>query len=295
MKIIKCILFCCISLILSSCLGEDRSDCPTARLTFSYLGDTNDPAMFANNIHFVTLMVYNKNQQLVMTRELSKHDLMNFQGVTLALASGNYQIICWGNINQHNEQLSGHESLLVGRLHHSSLTTDRQIPTNSHLYYGSYQLEIPEKRFAEGDIRFCGAHINMEIFVRNMSASNAPNKWPVIEAHNLMPQYNMEMKSAMPYATTYYPETEYNTDWRVHQILFQTLNFGDDNPVIINLKDNNGISKCKVDLKQYMADNKISVDDKNEATVPILFEFTDVGVEIKLPEWIVNNVDPETR
>ena len=73
------------------------------------------------------------------------------------------------------------------------------------------------------------------------------------------------------------------------------LNFQDENPVIIESKDQIEQPGYKIELKTYMADNKISVNGKNEATIPILIEYTDLGIEVKLPEWIVNEVQPGTR
>ena len=110
-----------------------------------------------------------------------------------------------------------------------------------------------------------------------------------------MPQYNMEMISVQPYSTSYYPETSFNKERGVSQTLFQVLRFNDDNPVSIEVKGSGGESKCNIELKKYMADNKISVNGKNEATVSVLVEDTDLGVEIKLPEWIINEVTPGTK
>ena len=100
------------------------------------------------------------------------------------------------------------------------------------------------------------------------------------------------MAFTMPYATTYYPETTYNIERKLSQTLFQVLNFRDDNAISIDIKNPDGELKCTVDLKKYMTENNISVNNKNEATVQILVEFTDLGTIIKIPEWLINEVIP---
>lgn len=296
MKKIKAILLCCISsLLFFSCIKEDMSDCPpqvNVQLTFSYIGDTGEPSMFARCIDYVTLMVYNANERLVLNRNIYKNELMKLQGAELYLEPGDYRIICWGNSHEYTQFIQC-ESFAEGRLQYPSLTDGIKIPTNSHLYYGSYEIKVPGHGMTEGDIPFYGAHINIEVYVRGMSSIDTYDKWPLIEAHNLMPQYNMEMTATKPYSTTYYPETTYNRERNVNQALFQVLRFNDNNPVSVEIKNQAGESLCTVGLKEYMIANKISVNGKNEATIPILIELSELGVEVKVPEWIVNEVSPE--
>ncbi len=52
-------------------------------------------------------------------------------------------------------------------------------------------------------------------------------------------------------------------------------------------------AKATVNLEKYMIDNNISVDGRNEATVRLLFEFTDLGVTVTIPGWTGGDVDPE--
>lgn len=298
MNKLKSILLCSLAFILLSCIREDLSECPppiNLELTFSYRGDMDDPSMFVHHIDQVTLMVYDENEKMVLSLDLNKNDLTTRQGVELCLEPGNYKIICWGNAHEHTE-LYQCESFTTGTLHHPSLNKNERIPTNSHLYYGSYNVQIPNKGTVQGDIPFRSAHINVEVYVRNATTTtNVSAERTQIEAHNLMPQYNMGMFPTQAYSTTYYPETTFNTEKELVQALFQVFRFDDNNPVLIEVKDRSGQMSCHVQLKRYMADNKISVNSKNEATVAVLVEFTDFGTVIRLPEWIVNEVDPVTR
>lgn len=294
-KKIKYIVLCCVSLLFFSCIREDIPECPpevNLRLTFSYLGDTGEPSMFARCIDYVTLMVYDKNENRVLRREINKNELTRLQGAELILEPGKYTIVCWGNSHEYT-QFDHSESFANGRLHHPNLPDGIKIPTNSHLYYGVYNAVIPEQGAVQGNIPFSGAHINIEVYVRGMASVDTPDNWPQIEMHNLMPQYTMEMKPAMAYATTYYPETGYNMQKNLNETLFQTLLFRDNNPVYLEIKSRAGESLLSIGLEEFMAANGLSVNGKNEATIPVLVEFTDLGVAVRVPEWFVNEVQPE--
>ena len=298
MKVIKTVLLSSFTFLFFSCIREGMIECPPTdnlELTFTYLGDTNDPTMFVRCIDQVAVMVYDESENLVLSLNLNKNELTTRQGVGLSLAPGNYKIICWGNAHEHT-QLYQCESFAGGKLHHPFLKEKGRIPTNSHLYYGSYTVQVPDEGTVQGDVPFYGAHINIEVYVRNITTStNRTDTKLKVEARNLMPEYNMEMLPTQPYSTTYYPEITLNTERGLSQALFQVLRFNDDNPVTIEIEDLSQTLSCSIQLKKYMTDNRISVNNKNEATVPILVEFTDLGTEIKIPEWIVNEVEPGTR
>jgi len=238
-------------------------------------------------------MVYDEDEKLILNRNINKNELTRYQGTELHLEPGKYHIICWGNTHEHT-QLAQCDFYGEGRLHHPNLTNEGEISTNSHLYYGSYTTTVTNEKIVSGDIPFRGAHVNIEVYVRNKLTNGIPDNLPHIEAHNLTPQYNMDMAFTMPYTSTYYPETTYNTERNLSQTLFQVLNFRDDNTIFIDIMDTERELQCKVDLKKYMSENNISVNDKNEATVQILIEFTDLGTIIKIPEWILNEITPGT-
>ncbi|MDL2320237.1 FimB/Mfa2 family fimbrial subunit [Alistipes sp. OttesenSCG-928-B03] len=292
MKKIVSILFYPLFLALAACgpIWDDLSDCPPSAntlLTFSYTGDTNDPEMFARMVDHVTLMVYGEDGNKVVERTIDKNELNKTQGTSLKLEPGNYRAICWGNANEHT-QITGSETLTTGRLHNPAFTLGSEITTNSHLYYGVYEFTVPADGTVQGDVPFRGAHINIEVYIRSGEAAGSGF---TVTAHNLMPQYNLGMGATRPFTTSYYPQMGYNAEKKLDACLFQTLRFDDNNPVVIEVREPSG-ALIRIDLRQYMADNDITVDGKNEATVPILLEYTDLGVTIKIPEWLSHNVTP---
>lgn len=300
MKILSKTLFVAAAFFLSAgCINEDMSDCPppfNTELTFSYSGDSQDPAMFSRAIDGVTLFVFDRTDgQQILQKTIAKADLNRFQGTQLYLPAGDYRIVCWGNAFGDTEILSS--SLSQGRIHAPAYGAQTKIPTNDHLYHGDYNITVPAADKmpdkVTGDILFRGAHIDMEIYVKNFGQSADPATWPDLEIGNLMPQYDMQMNAVQPFGTTYHPTVAWNTQRKVMTSVFQVLRFDDDNPVTVTVREPDNTVKATIDLRQYMADNGISVDDKHEAAVRMLIEFTDLGISITIPDWSAIGTEPE--
>lgn len=286
--------------LLGGCIKEDMSNCPpefNTELTFSYTGDEGNPALFAQVFNQVTLFVFNATDgQLIAenTQVIDKASLTAFQGARLSLDAGKYTIICWGNATNENTEFAQNQTLATGRVHHPNYSKGTAIPTNDHLYYGEYNITVTTAGKVSGEIPFKGAHINMEVFVSGFSTQGNAASQPIIECHNLMPQYDLKMNATQPFGTTYYPTVGYDTENKVDAALFQTLRFGDDNTIRIVVKNKAGETKHTVNLKEYMLTNTIKVDNKNEATVRILIEFSDLGVTVTVPKWNDNDVEGGT-
>ena len=44
---------------------------------------------------------------------------------------------------------------------------------------------------------------------------------------------------------------------------------------------------------KFIADNSIEISGKEEVTIPILFDFQGLGVEVRIPSWEEIGVKPE--
>lgn len=293
MKKFRYIVCCVVLSAFTACIAEDTGDCPpptNVTLTFSYTGDTGDSSMFRKMISHVTLQIFDSNGGNVFEQLIPEKELRKFQGTQLFLEPGNYKAVCWGNANEHTE-IKDPEHFETERVHHPGFITGKEIETNSHLYFGTYNLSVPAG-YTEcgGDISFRGAHINMEVYIRT---DKHHSSGCAVRVQNLMPQYDITMSPAQPFATTYYPQIGYDTEREVDESLFQVFRFSDNNPVIVEVIQPTG-GRIYVDMKDYMLKNNITVEGKNEVTVPILLELNDLGVVIKVPEWIPTDVTPGT-
>ena len=304
MKLLKTICALTALALLGGCIKEDMSDCPpevNTSLTFSYTGDENDPMMFGKMIDCVELFVFDRTSgQHILTKTVVKADLRAFQGTELFLPAGDYRIIAWGNAFDNTEILHN-GSLTAGRVHAPAFNMEpqRKISTNDHLYYGDYNITVPATdgmpQPVMGDIPFHGAHINIEIYIKNFGHANDPATYPVVEMHNLMPQYDIQKTAVQPFATTYFPAVEWDATNAVAAARFQVLQFTDLNTISVVVREPapDNTVKATVGLMQYMLDNYISVNGRNEATVSLLIEFTDLGITVTIPDWGSGDIDPD--
>lgn len=307
MKLLKilCTLLC-VTAVSAGCIKEDMSGCPpemNTYLTFSYRGDTDDPEMFRKMIDRVSLYVFDsRSGQHLLTKTVEKADLQRFEGTQLYLPEGNYRIVSWANALDDTEVLVN-GTLSNGRVHAPGHTSRERIATNDHLYYGELDITVPATAVlpgnsavkVTGDIPHRSAHVNVEIYVKGFGHKEQPTTYPVVEMAGLMPQYDMGMNPAQPFGTTYYPTVAWDAEQNVAAARFAVLRFSDKNDITVTVREPapDNTVKAEVDLERYMADNSISVDGRHEATIRMLFEFTDLGVTVTIPDWTGGDVDPE--
>lgn len=298
LKTIFTILAVCFTALFSSCINEDMSDCPQHNLTLKlhYVGDTKDESMFSRMIDRVTMFVFNESGQEVLSQTFEKADLAT-QCVDLRLPGGqNYRIVCWANAFDATTITRGTLRKDYRVNHPNYGTAGAAIPTNDHLYTSTeITVSIPASAtgIASGDIYFKGAHNNLEVYVNNFGQPNDPKTYPIVEVANLMPQYDMEMNAMQPVNYTYYPTSAFDATHNMVAAKLQVLQFDNDNPVVITIKDPvTGVVRCSLNLKEYMAANSISVDRLNERTIIVQFNFTDLGVKIVVPEWVIIGMRP---
>lgn len=309
MKLLKtlCAFAALVALTLSAgCIKEDMSDCPpevNTELTFSYTGDENDAAMFSKMIDRVTVFVFNSSDGLhILTKTVDRAALRERQGTDLYLPAGDYRIVSWANAFDNTEILFS--SLSAGRVHAPAYGTTPQgtITTNDHLYYGVIDLTVPAAAtlpgntgvyLVTGDIPHRGAHINMEVHTKGFGSPDDRASYPRIEMTNLMPQYNMQMGDASPATTTYFPAVAWDADKKTMAARFQTLRFAalNDIELLVRNAQSNEV-KATLSLADFIAANAIDMS-RHEITISVLFEFSDLGVDISIPDWSGGNVDPD--
>lgn len=297
MNLLRLLSILLVVLTMSGCIKDDQNDCPpafNALLSFKYAGDNDDAGMFAKMIDGVNLYVFDKSGQFVTKQEIDKSALITLQGTQLNLTPGEYIIVCWGNVFE-NTKVSDFDVFNSGVVNHPNYNIEgKSIPTNDHLYYGKYEVTVPQSGVVSGEILFKGAHINMEIFVQGLGISGQKETYPIIEVRNLMPQYGFDMENRQPLQTTYLPEIFYDEKLMASTVYFQVLRFADDNPIIIDIKDSATKEiKASINLKDFILKEGIILKNKNEVTISILIEFADLGIKITVPNWDDTDITPK--
>lgn len=289
MKLLKALLFLSI-LTLTGCMKNDIDNCPyNVMLSFRYYGDESFD-QFSKMIDGVTLYVFSNDGSLVTTENISRQSLLNNPGINLKLQPGNYHFTCWGNAFNETK-FTGEDHLSTILLQHPNLISGMPIPTNDQLYFGSLDLELPKDDILAEEVVFSSAHIHLEIYTKGTGTST---QLPTIEIQNLDPQYDCIMNPTSCSKVTYCPRVSYDSEKNATAAKLQVLRFSDDNPIKIEIKDplNGENSIASVNLKDFMAANNIHVNGIHEATVKILVEFNDLGINIIIPKWESEDIGP---
>lgn len=268
--------------LATGCIKEDMEPCDV-NLVFRYLGDgTKD--IFPQKIKKVNLYVYNDKGTLAETFGLDQGDLKRFQGAPLILPVGKYRVVCWGNAETNTllKDVSTLNTALVGA---PQYFTKELIATNDSLYFGSREIEIFQDRPRADTVYFISSHIKMHLELEGLEdVVTADGYSPIeIEIGNLKP--TVDFTDTFSTENVLYRPVVYREDGETaFKSVLNVLRFNDDNSVYINL-----ISKGSDDiiytlkLKDFMEDNRITVDGINEVTIGIRFRFN--GTSVTVSPW----------
>lgn len=278
-----------LTLLMAGCIKEDLEDCYTT-LYFSYLGD-GTREIFLEKTGKVDMYVYNESGALVQSVVLNRNDLQRKQGFTLQLPDGRYKVVCWGNAYADTQVTNGTalHSGLVGTPHY--FTKDRII-TNDSLYFGSRDVDLSADIYGVDTVRFSSAHIKMKIELAGLDDMKLPgNTSPIeVEMGNLRPAVDF-LKTFSDENISYYPVSKFEEASGVFGLQFNVLRFNDEDDVYIRLMNKEtGNVAYNVNLKDFMKENKITVNGVNEAVVGIRFRFNNTSIIVR--PWEEEDIRP---
>lgn len=276
--------------LLCGCIRDDLSDCPVNQgaLYFRYYGDGNQD-IFPDKIGEVTLYIYdNADGGLLETIILSDNQLHD-QKMQLDLPAGDYHAVAWGNFLEATDAESM-EELSTGIVGVADYFTRNTIRTNDSLYFGKLDFIIPENRIVNDTVFFNSAHVNMILdLVGLKDEAIVEGESPIsFRASGLSPMVDFDGK-ASDVKTSYFPTTKPEGDDFVAR--FNTMRFNNINDIQIDLLyDGSDEPMFTLDLSDYMALHKITVEDINEITIGIRFIFT--GEAVRVENWVENEITP---
>lgn len=290
MKHINLFCFLLLTTLSFSCIKEELDLCGTS-LYFSYTGDENRE-IFPDKIGKVNLFVYNINDALVETIELNQNDLKRQQGTYLNLPDGQYKIVCWGN-PYTDTQINSPSTRGLATVASPHYYTREIITTNDSLYIGTKKIEVYNNRTNEDTVHFSSSHIKMQIEITGKDNFNMTkaNSMPIsIEVGNLNPTVDFD-KHFKKESISYFPliaPKENTTDYISR---FNVLRFEDENDISVKLVSNEtNDTLYTLNLQQFMKENRISVNGKNEILIGIRFRFN--GTEIIVTPWKEEDIRP---
>lgn len=205
--------------LLAGCVKEENSgdynkknEAQDVKVAFQCISETIDifEQEITKNKTFpaggtVSLYVYDKETGTLVTRQVtSSSALREFQGATLSLMPGVYEIRCWANVDAQTV-IYGEDKLSTARLSNQKYYPNQQVVTSDDpLYYGATTLTVPLNGFVSETIAdtipFKTAHLHFDLELTGSGAFT-----PKIEVRNLEPTFDFEMKKTGQ-TTSYFPE-----------------------------------------------------------------------------------------
>ena len=273
--------------MFGSCIKEDLDDCPkysVNTLSLSYKGD-GTTEIFNEKIEKVVMYVFDENEQLVTTRELTKEEVAQ-RGVTMPdLAPGRYRVVCFGNMRntQTNDLTCGDCDKMYCAA--EEYFTRKTISGNDPLYYASLEVVVTEED-QHWTQEFESAHYKVSVEVAGVPAESNLT----IELCNVLPYTTFE-NVAGGEATTYVLDCDYKDG--LQSALSHIMRHKDHSEVDVCVRNAGGKEMAKVNLADFLAANLMIDCTRNEVLIAIRLEFKNADVEVSVPEWYIEMVKPE--
>ena len=275
--------------MFGSCIKEDMDDCPkygVNTLSLSYKGD-GTTEIFNDKIEKVVLYVFDHNEQLVTTKELTSEEVKQRNTTLPELELGSYRVVCFGNMEkcQVNDLTCGDcdKMYCAAPEYFKGETISGNVP----LYYASLQLMVTEEDQHQV-ANFESSHYNVAVEVVNLHMEGGVH--PTIEMCGVSPYTTFE-NVAGGEPVDYVLGCEKNGGQ--FDALCNIMRHTNHEGVNLCVKDNEGNELVKVSLVEFLTAHPEIDCSKNEVTIAIRIEFKSVGVEVSVLDWAIEDIKPE--
>ena len=276
----------------ASCIREDNSDCFNIyRLALSYLGDENSE-IFPEKIDRVDMYVFDGNGNCITSTRLSDAEVKAQLTTLPPLEEGTYRIVCVGNAYDtkvENIDARDHSRTSFAAADYINGET---VSGNDPLYWSAIDYVIaPYDEYKQIETRttyFKSSHYDIYVEVVGVEAVKAAG-YPDLELVAVSPRTDFNNRAHGDPATYLMPTSHDggNTLIAVNNIM-RHQNHQDVNLV---LKAGDRVL-ATVNFAEHIAKHKINTS-LQEAVIPFRIEFMTAKVNITVPGWYVENVDPE--
>ena len=291
-------LFYLLSLSLlclcGGCTTAEMGGCKNTVVTFKYTGDgTTD--LFGDFIANVTYFIYDAAGVQVASGRMEPADLSLYRGFQLRLGEGEYEVVCWGNLEHYCQAVNTErkDEAQVLNIAHSS---GKEPQTGDPLYYGktTFRVDDTEGR-ATATVTFHSAHITIWAYTKGITDydEKGVNRPPVFYVGGFESRYDFECNSGGN-PLSFCPETVYKEEQMISMARCEVPRFNENTTSLLKVYKQSDYKLLEVvQLEKFIADNGIEISGKEEVTIPVLFDFHGLGVEVRMPSWEEGGVQPE--
>lgn len=298
----------------SSCIKEDVDDCDNVTIYFQYLADGDTDVLY-QYMKKIDLYVFDEGGHIMGVGHYNEDDLKTFSvKPSFKLTPGQkYKVVAVGNAYERTEvvNLTTRSRFDEIYLQHPSWGSEEEVDGHDHNYIGQKEFFIPNGEFIvyRDTVTLHSAHVNVEVEINGLPApenGRAGEDMPyklMFEQSNAQTDFEGNVNAADEAKGTCYPNLIYDYERNCYRTddlcLFRMNNPEGDihesycghELVLVNTQTGKEI--IRGDVYNYIKAHEDDFDlTLEEATLPISINFTETTVEIKLPQWYVEDIEP---
>lgn len=307
----KILLLLAVVVLGTGCIKENLDDCETpVTIYFEYKADGSENVL-PNYIQKIDLYVFDANNQLIDTKIYRQDELTDKgKGHAFRMKSGKYKLVAIGNAYDKTKVV-GLDAGNLGQMymqHPSWGQATPEVDGHDDNYLEEQEIEVPEfdARACEATVQLFSSHIEVQVEIKGLSLHPGAvvNGQPALNLcfenanalTNLNNQVDATAKETCKARLVYDAAEEI-----IHSDGLKLFRLDGDGTFTrsrcdheLVLTDAAGNELARENISNYIQQHRDNIDvTRQEAMLPIAIEFTSVGVEIKLPGWVIVDGKPE--
>ena len=294
----------------SSCIKEDFDDCDNVTIYFQYLADGDKDVLY-QYMSKVDLYVFDEAGHIIGVGHYTQDELARFAAVpSFRLQYGKrYRIVALGNAYDHTQVVNLYADKLSDIYFQSPFWKDGKgslVTNHDDNYLGVKDFVMPAQdgMMYRDTVTMYSSHVDTEVEIHGLPAPQSREDIPYeLSFENSNAQTSFENRINTGEKGTIYPELIYDTEnncYRTNDFALFRLDYGsrvDERTCAhkLVLKDKRtGEELVRGSIFNYLDHYREEIDvTKQEALLPISIVFDQVGVSIKLPQWYVEDIEPD--
>lgn len=310
-KFLKIMLMALLVFVLpSSCVKEDFDDCDNVTIYFQYLADGDKDVLY-QYMSKVDLYVFDEAGHIIGVGHYTQDELARFAAVpSFRLQYGKrYRIVALGNAYDHTQVVNLYADKLSDIYFQSPFWKDGKgslVTNHDDNYLGVKDFVMPAQdgMMYRDTVTMYSSHVDTEVEIHGLPAPQSREDIPYeLSFENSNAQTSFENRINTEEKGTIYPELIYDTEnncYRTNDFALFRLDYGSrvdertcEHKLVLKDK-RTGEELVRGSIFNYLARYREEIDvTKQEALLPISIVFDQVGVSIKLPQWYVEDIEPD--
>lgn len=309
-KFLKIMLMALLVFVLpSSCVKEDFDDCDNVTIYFQYLADGDKDVLY-QYMSKVDLYVFDEGGHIIGVGHYTQDELSRFAAVpSFRLQYGKrYKVVAIGNAYDHTVVENLYADHLSDIYIQSPYWSDdsRDVINHDDNYMGQQEFVMPVQDgvMYRDTVTLYSSHVDTEVEIYGLPAPQSRADMPYeLSFENSNAQTSFENAINTEEKGTIYPELFYDaehgcyhtSDFALFRLDHETMLDKTTCAHELVLKDKiTGKELVRESILDYLERYKDDIDvTKQEALLPISIVFDQVGVSIRLPEWYVEDLEPD--